>query len=137
MTIHSSGIIEQQFIDQKQQSRKIIIKNDQLYFYSNSQLSQTLTIKDYPLLEQLVTSLRSLTSNSSQSLSNHYLINLIGTNQHWSLILIPKKIEQTTITQIKITGNSSQLKTFALSQNSGAKWSMRFTHAPIPTQGQN
>lgn len=103
----------------KPQAERLTLDNGILSIESKGQ-KKSMEMKEYPELAIFIESLRGTLAGDRAALERIYRLYLGGSVTHWTLLLLPSSPEMSAIiSQIKITGESAQLRGIEIQQADG------------------
>ncbi len=109
-----------------------IVNEDQLHYTNHAEdRDLTLSLSDYPPLQAFIEGLRSIFSGDTQALHQFYRTELQGTQQQWTLTIIPRDEElYDSITSILFQGQGSDLSTIIIHEAGSNHSILQLTHTP-------
>jgi outer membrane lipoprotein-sorting protein len=110
----------------------MILDGQQLTIVRGKQ-KHTLRLQDYPQVATLVESIRATLAGDRKALERQYRLELAGSQEHWSLQLIPTDAAMVALVQrIRIAGSRDQVSSIEMVQKDGDRSVMTITKVQTP-----
>lgn len=85
-----------------------------------AQKKHALALRDYPAIRGFIESMRSTLNGDASTLERFYKIRLDGTEQQWTLVLLPSDIDMAQfIRVIRISGSKARISTIEIEEAGG------------------
>jgi hypothetical protein len=92
-----------------------------------------LSLQSYPEIAAFIDSIRGTLAGDRKALERSYKLSMVGTQQDWSLSLLPLEDKMKKIvTSIDISGSGNALETIQIKQADGDSSVMTITPLPAP-----
>ena len=103
----------------KPKPESMVIRGEEL-FIERGQQKHRLQLQAYPELAAFIDSIRGTLAGDRKALERSYRLSLEGTDQHWTLRLLPLNEKMAaSIQRISITGTREQVKSIEIKQTDG------------------
>ena len=88
-TLHFQAPDYLEKITAKPEKERLVVKSELVTIFDQQDVSQTLSLDQYPPLKALLNSIRFVLSGNLNALTKNYELDLKGNRNQWNLILVP------------------------------------------------
>ena len=107
-------------ITAKPEKERLVVKNELVTIFDQQDVSQTLSLDEYPPLKELLNGIRFILLGNLNALTKYYELDLKGNCNQWNLILVPiSEPALNIIDRIVILGEKDNIKKITWVESNG------------------